>query len=157
MRHDHEVRIAARVKGRFELANHLLGRDHSLAGHVAAALGKNLVLDEQAGDPGPLIGAHRPTNVGDVAEAGIGIGEDRHGHGIDDPGIVVGHLDQAEQRGGGLAQECRRRRIAAAGDGGKARSFGKRRRQRVLETGQDVDIVRLDEAAKTAGGAHLPS
>jgi len=60
-----------------DLGQPLHGRNDRLAGHVAAALGKDLVLDEQARDARLLVEAHRPRDVGDVAEAGVGVGEQR--------------------------------------------------------------------------------
>ena len=60
---DEEVGIAAGIERGLDLGQHLLDRDHLLAGQIAAAIGKHLVADEDAGDAGGLEGAHHLPHV----------------------------------------------------------------------------------------------
>ena len=83
------VQAVPGVRAGPDLASHFLGRDHLFAGHVAAPLGKHLVLDvhsgrahlnQPLGDPGGIHG---------VAAARIDVGHHRNGDGLDD---VPGHV-----------------------------------------------------------------
>jgi hypothetical protein len=76
-RDDQKVVVAARVDGRLDLPHHLCGRDHLLAREMAAALGKDLVLDLQRIGAGALEQLHRAYHVHGIAEAGIGIDHER--------------------------------------------------------------------------------
>ena len=71
-------RRAARLDRGAHLLDHLARVDHVLAVHVAAALGRDLVLDVQRGDPGRLVLAHRAHDVERVAVAVVGVGDQRH-------------------------------------------------------------------------------
>ena len=57
-RGDEQIGIAPRVERGLDLGQHLLDRDDLLARQIAAAVGKHLVAEEQAGDAGSLEGAH---------------------------------------------------------------------------------------------------
>jgi hypothetical protein len=118
---------------------------------MSAAFGKNLILDEHAGQSRALVGAHRTGGVGDVAEPGIAVAEDRNRNRVAEPGVMVGHLGHRQLRGIGLAEQRGGRGIAAAGDHLKADLFGDARAQRVVHARHDGDLRRLDELAKTAG------
>src|SRR6185503_21277390 len=85
-RDQHEVRVelAPHAVGRADLADHLLQRYHLLAGYVAAALGRDLVLDVDGGGAGAHEFLHGAHDIDGVAEAGIGIGDDRDLHGARD-------------------------------------------------------------------------
>ena len=87
-----EIRIAPRVAGGLDLGHHLGGRDHALAGEMAAALGPRLVFDVHAGDAGFLVIADGAPRVDRIAVAGIGIGDHRQLRGIDDAAGVVDHF-----------------------------------------------------------------
>ena len=71
-------RIAPRVERRFHLGEHLLDRNHLLAGQIAAAVGKHLIADEHPGNAGGLERPDHLPHIVDAAEPGIGIDIDRH-------------------------------------------------------------------------------
>ncbi len=76
-RHDHEVRVSPRRDGRADLGRHR-GRIHQpLAREVAATLGQDLIFQVEAGDSGVLVEADGPLDVDGLAEAGVGVAEDR--------------------------------------------------------------------------------
>ena len=68
-----------------------------LAGEVPALLGKHLILDLDAGRAGALEHAHGATHVDRIAEAGVGIDQQRQRHDIGDRGDRVGDLGQRGQ------------------------------------------------------------
>jgi len=96
--HDEKILIRPGVDTGLDLGCHLFGRHHRLAGRVTAALGEDLVFDEEPGDAGAFEFLGRTACVGDIAEAGIGINEYRHLHGVADPPVMFGQLDQTELR-----------------------------------------------------------
>ena len=75
---DKEIGIAPGVERRLDLGQHLLGRDHLLARQIAAAIGKHLIADENAGHAGGFEGTHHLPHIIDAAETGIGVDIDRH-------------------------------------------------------------------------------
>ena len=88
-RRDEQVAVAPRIERGFDLGEHLLDRDDLLAWQVAAAIWKNLIADEQAGDPRRFEGAHHLLHVVDAAEAGVGVDIDRHLDGGANTRVVV--------------------------------------------------------------------
>ncbi len=77
-RHDHEIRIGARVDGRLDAVDHLLLRDELLAGTVAAALGADLVLDVHRAGAELDQRLHRARDVERRrAEAGVDVDQQR--------------------------------------------------------------------------------
>ena len=88
-RGDEQIGIAARVERGLELGQHLLDRDDLLAGQIAAAIGKHLVAEEQAGDAGGLEGPHHLPHIVDPAEAGVGIDVDRNFNRVADAAVMV--------------------------------------------------------------------
>ena len=62
----------------FELLHHLGGRHDTLVVVMAAFFGKGLILEMEGRDPGTFESARRRLRVERIAEAGIGIGDDRH-------------------------------------------------------------------------------
>ena len=138
-----------------DLAGHLLGRDDFLAGHVAAALGEDLVLDVHAGH------AHRDQPLGDpggvdgVAAAGVDVGHDRDVHGLDDvPGHVqdVLHLHEADV---GLAEAGRGQAVAGDLDGLEAGLFDDLGREGVVAAGHDDGPAVHDGFAQDFGFLHV--
>lgn len=73
--HDHHVALAG-INGGLDLADHLFHGNDLTAGHVAALLGHDLVLELNDGDAGLLILADGALHVDSVAEAGVGVGDD---------------------------------------------------------------------------------
>ena len=73
-----------------DLPGHLLGRDDFFSGHVAAALGEDLVLDVHAGEAHGDQALGDPGRVDGVAAAGVDVGHDRDRDGLGD---VPGHVE----------------------------------------------------------------
>ena len=99
-RHDEEVPVVAGVDGGLDLAEHLVERNHVLAGEVAAAFRADLVLDLHRARAGALERADRVAHVQRIAEAGIGVDHDRQLHRIADRRRVLGDLRQARRSRG---------------------------------------------------------
>ena len=80
---------------------------------MAAALRKLLVLKLGGGGPGPLQHPHDALDVEGVAEAGVGVDDDRHVDGVHDVLDLVQHLLEGRQ------PEVRRgqQRVSDAGPG----------------------------------------
>ena len=109
----------------------------SLPVHVAAALGRHLVLDVQRGDAGRRVLAHRAHDVERVAVAVVGVGDHRHADGLHEPPRVVGHLGEREQPDVGAPEQRRRRAEAGHVDGREAGALDEPRRQRVVGAGRE--------------------
>jgi hypothetical protein len=151
-RHDHQIRVPSGVQGRLELLQEVPGRHYVLAGHVAAALGKDLVLNEQPGDPGLLEAPHHARHIGGVAETGVAVDEDRQAGRLDDPAVVVGHLGHGELGGVRRSQERGGGAVAAAGHGLETGGLDDPGDQGVVGHGHDQDLRRLDQLAESRGG-----
>ncbi len=102
---DHEVLVGPRRDGRLQLADHLAGRDHVLALHVAAALGRLLVLQVDARHAARLVVVHRADHVDRVAVAGVGICDHRDGDRLRHAPGVLDHLAARQQRHIGTAEQ----------------------------------------------------
>ena len=113
-RNDLEIVVVAAVHRGLDLLDHLAERHHVLALEVAALLGEDLILDLDAGGARALERPHGPPHVEGVAEAGVGIGQDRHRDGIADRRHVVCDLAQGHEADVGHAE--RHVRDAGAGD-----------------------------------------
>ena len=124
----------ARVAGGADLLRHGARGDHALAGEMAAALGEFLVLELDRVGAGALQHLDRAGGVDRVAEAGIGIDDERQGDGFAHGGDVLGELGEGQQPDIGRAQEAVG--DARAGDigGGKAQLLDDARRDRVRRT-----------------------
>ena len=66
------VPIDDRLLGHLDLSRHVVGRDHSLKGGVAALLGKLLVLDLDGRHSGGFVAAHGMMDIEQAAVPGIG-------------------------------------------------------------------------------------
>ena len=102
------IELVAHGDRRPQLADGFLRRDDLQALGEAAALRKDLVLDEEACDAGVDQLADRARRVKDIAEAGLAIGEDRDRHGPADVARIVDHLGHGHQAGIGQAEDMRR-------------------------------------------------
>ena len=129
---DHELRRAAGLDRGAHLLDHLARRDHLLAVHVAAALGRHLVLEVEPGDAGRLVLADRAHHVERVAVAVVGVGDHRDPDGLHEPPRVAGHLVEREQADVGPPEQRRRRAEARQVDGREARLLDQPRRQAVV-------------------------
>ena len=79
-----------------------VGRDHVLAGHVAAALGRDLVLQEDRGRAHRLVALDGVGDVLDVAVAGVAVDQHRQArrrHDVADAGADLADRRQARCRG----------------------------------------------------------
>ena len=155
--HDDHRLVLAGIEGRLQLGDHLGCGDHLLALHMAAALGRDLILDEQGGDAGALIGAHGAGDIGRPAIAGIGIGQQRQLGRIAEPGIELRHLAHAELGHIGLADQARGGAIAAAGRGLEAGPLDQLQGERVMGARQDQNLRRFNQLAEEGRAAHRTS
>ena len=96
-RDDDEVRVAACVQRRRQLAEHLGGGDHALFVEMPAALRHLLVFDVATGHPGPLVGPDCAHDVDGIAVTRIGIGDKRNIDRVGDTVGVVHHLGKTHQ------------------------------------------------------------
>ena len=156
-RDQHQLRV--RVAGRPQLLHHLRRRHHRLVVEVAAALRERLVLDVQCGDARRRVRAHGAHDVELVAEPRVGVGDDRHGDGLRDPGRVDGdealdHLAHPEQSEIGIAE--------AAGDAaargvhrGEARARGEPRRQPVVDARRDNGVAAGEQLSQRDVRSHV--
>ena len=144
-RANHEVRINAGIHGGFQLAHHLLDRNDGFARHVPASLGKDLIFDEEPSDSRLLECPNRPARVGDVAEAGIAVAEDRQIGRVANAGVVIRKLAQRQLGGVRLRQQAGGCRVAAERDGRKAGLCGDLCGQRIMDARQDEDVIRPNE------------
>ncbi len=76
-RDDEEVLVPPRADRGLDLRHHVCCRDHVLAGHVAAALGRDLVLQENRGRAHRLVALDGVGDVLDVAVAGVAVDQHR--------------------------------------------------------------------------------
>ena len=111
-----EIRIGARVERRFELGQRLLDRDDLLARQITAAIGENLVADEDAGGARGLEGADHLPHIIDAAEAGIRVDIDRHVHRTADARVMIGIIAHIRLAGIRLRQHRADAGIAAGAD-----------------------------------------
>ena len=83
---DDDHALAARIHSRAHLADHLVRRDELLAGEMAAAFRRVLVLDLNGACAGLLQRPHRVRNVDRIAEAGVRVDDQRQ---VDTPRIAM--------------------------------------------------------------------
>ena len=136
-RDDDEIVVAARVTGRLDFVAHLGRRHQRFAAQVAAALGRLLVFEVDAGDTGFFIGDHCALHIQRVAIAGVGIRNYRQPAGVDDASGVVDHFRQREQTD--IRHAETHRRGAAAGHVNRIETLRRdhARIQRIGHTGGD--------------------
>ena len=119
-----------------------------LAGKVAAAFGKVLVFELDGIGAGALQCLDGAADIDGIAEAGIGVDDQRQRHGIADGGDIVGklgHRDQADIRHAEIG-------IGDAGAGDidrlEADILDDPRRQRIGDAGQQNGLAPLQNIAK---------
>jgi hypothetical protein len=110
--HD-EGGVAPGRQRRPQLQYHLVGGDDLFAREMAAPLGHDLVLEQDAGRPGLLELGDGASDVVQIAVAGVAVGHhgDRQAQGGAANG--PGHLGEREQTDIGQAEQARRRAEAA--------------------------------------------
>ena len=84
---------------------HFLSRHHGLAVKMSAALGKQLILNMEAGRARAFIGTNGARNVGYSAEASLAVGDDGHRHCVGDALYLADQLVQCDETDVGPAQE----------------------------------------------------
>jgi hypothetical protein len=135
-RQDQGVGAAPRVQRRAQLAAHLGRGHHGLAVQVTTTFGETLVLELDHRRTRTLEGAHRALRVQRVAEAGVGVDDDRHAHTLGDAGQRLFDLGAAHQPHVGAAQQGvgdRRTRQVQRLEAGLRRHQGA---ERVIDTGR---------------------
>ena len=152
--HDDEIRVLPGPERGLELGQIFLDRDHRLAGHVAAALGIGLVLDEKRGRAQAFDLAHRMDDVVDVAEPGVDVDHDRDIHPVDNVGVLGEHFGGRQYADVRHAEHASGRAVAGHGHGRKAGLGKDQGGQAVMGHGQHEDFGRLYEFAKTRGHFH---
>jgi hypothetical protein len=125
--------------------------EHVLACEVAAFLRADLVFELDRVGAGALQRAHRVAHIERIAEARIGIDDERQVHGVANPRRVFGDLVQAHEAEIGQAE--RHVRHARAGDVERleTRIGDHARAQRVEGARHEQGAALLDRGAK--GGA----
>ena len=121
---------------------------------MPAALGRHLVFDVQRRDAGLLVLLHGPYDVDRVAEAGVGVGDDRQGAGSCDATGVVDHLGHGHEPDVGTAEHRRRGAEARHVDGLETRLLDEAGAERVVHTRREHGIARLEhlpQAARSVG------
>ena len=139
------VGIAPRRRGRAQLRGHHGRVDHVLAGHVAAALGRALVLDEDRRDPHRLVTRDRMGDVLDVAIAVVAVDQDRQPGRRHDVADAGAHLAEAHQPDVGQGMARADQRKAADRIGRKAGALDQPRRERVMRAGQQQRLLALQQ------------
>ena len=125
--------------------------DHVLAGHVAAALGRDLVLDEDRGRAHRLVALDGVGDVLHVAVAGVAIDQHRQArrrHDVADAGADLAECGESDV---GNAVARADQRIAADRVGGKARALDQPRRQRVMGAWQQQRLLLLEQILPGSG------
>jgi len=134
-----------------DLRRHRRRLDEVLAGEVAAALGQLLVLEVEAGGAGLLEQPDGPLRVERLAEAGVGVAQQRQGGGAGDGPGGLGELGGRQQADVG---DAGRGRQGGAGevDCPEAEALGHAGDQRVEDAGRLDGAGRPGVAQAAAGG-----
>ena len=138
------------VDGRGEARLRVLTRDDLLAGDVATALRRRLVLDVDRGDAGLLVLADGAADVVNAAVAGVTVGDDREVRRFDDPLCVLdhlGHRDHLEVREAELTQN---RRVARHVRGVQPRHLGEPGVEGVVDARGECEVLRVELLSKLA-------
>jgi hypothetical protein len=126
----------------------------SLPAEVAAALGRDLVLELDAVGARALQRAHRVPHVQRIAEAGVGIDDQRQVHRVADARRVVGDLGQAHEGLVGQAEP----HVGDAGAGDvdrlEAEVFDDAGRQRVERARHHHAAARLGQGSEGLASRH---
>ena len=152
--HDHHVALAG-INGGLDLADHLFHGNDLTAGHVAALLGHDLVLELNDGDAGLLILADGALHVDGVAEAGVGVGDDEgvagSFHGV---GSAHDHFAHGHQADVGLAEVGGALAVAGHVHGVEAEVSNDLRGESVVAAGGDDELFLFKELAHFLSVGH---
>ncbi len=132
-----------------DLSAHLSAGNEFLAGEMAAALRRRLVLELQGGRAGLCEELHRPLHVQGIAKTGIHVDDQRDGDTLADRGDGIGKF--AEGDGADIGPSQPRIGDGRAGDIGglETRPLGQQRRQRVVAAGSDHQAGHSETGAQT--------
>ena len=146
---DQEIGVGARIDRGLHLLRHLARRDHGLAGEMAAALGELLILELDGVGARALQHLHRVGNVHRIAEAGIGIDDERYADAVAHRRDMRGELGERDEADIGHAEIGIGDARAGDIDGGEAKLLDHPRRERV--GGARHDDARALDAGCAAG------
>jgi hypothetical protein len=115
-----------------QLGDHDVGVDHVLAGHVAAALGRPLVLDEDRAGADRLVALDGARDVLGIAIAVVAVDQHRQARRRHDVAHAGAHLAERDQADVGQCVARADQRIAADGIGGEARALDQPGAERIM-------------------------
>jgi hypothetical protein len=107
VRDEKEIVVVGARAHRAQLAQPLVALDHLLAAHVAAALRKHLILEEQTGRARAMIELDRTQHVERVAVDSVDVDQHRTGGQSADAACRLGHIGLREIAEVGLAEQRR--------------------------------------------------
>ena len=153
-RDDQEVRVVFQARGmrRTDLPYGLGQSDDLPPGHVAAALGCDLVLDVDASHTGLDVLSHTAHGVDRISETVVGIGNDRHRHGVRDIPRVLLHLVHGDQAGIGHADHRQRGTVARHVDRRETDLVKHARAHRVVTARNEQGLAFLEQRAQPRRG-----
>ena len=122
---------------------------------MAAAFGKGLVFDLQHGSACLLESAHGAHGVERVAEAGVGVDDDRNAHALGDAGQAVSHFGGGGQANVRATQARVGNRRTREVKRFKTGLLGDQSGQRVIDPGGQQDL-RLLQTMFQCGGHGVP-
>ena len=151
---DHDIRVAPGSHGSTDFGDELVLPDHLFARQVAAALGRDLVLQMQPRHSGALVFADGAGDVQFVAIAGVGISDQRQVDRAGDDGGIARHLRQRQQSQIGIAAReagARSRHVRGREPGLLHQPGG----DAVINTGGNHDCVLGQQSPKLRSLAHV--
>ena len=144
--------LRARIDRDLDLAAHVGGRDHAAVRRVAAFLRHLLILDLDRLHARGLVAAHGLPHVDEPAEAGIGIGDQRHAGAVRDRARALHHVAIGDEAGVGDAEIGARHAVAGHVERGKADAVGDARGEHVEHAGRDDERAALQNGLQSCLG-----
>src|SRR5207249_6982022 len=120
---DEEVRIGPGPGGGFDFEDHVVGGDDVFISEMAAALGHDLVFEQNAGGAGCLEGFDGALDVVQIALAGVAISNDGNGDAGGHAANGFGHLCHGDEIQIGQAEHGGAGAETADEDGLKSGAF----------------------------------
>jgi hypothetical protein len=155
---DREGRVAARVHRGADLGSVLLGGDHLLATHVAAALGPALILEQHPPRAHGQQLAHHALHVERTAVARVAVDDDADLQRRHHAARGVQHLGLREEPDVGLAEVRGGEAVAGEHHGRKAGALRDLRGEHVVDAGHHQQAAGGDEGMNGFGaGRHRSS
>ncbi len=119
---------------------------------MAAALGCELVLDHDGGEPGTGIALHGAPHVGGIAVTCVAVADDGKGDGIQDVTALIEHLGIGDEPGVRQGRTRRRYGKAAHEGQGKTGLLDEPRREGIEAAGHAQQIGSGQELPQPVGG-----